>query len=44
MDDRQLEDFILFYGWWTKEIKFNKENNNSYVQDFPADSSITAQT
>ena len=33
MDDREQEDFILFYGWWMNEIKFNREDFQSYAQD-----------
>ena len=31
--DREQEDLILFDRWWTNEIKFNKENSQSYAQD-----------
>ena len=34
MDDSEQEDFILFYGWWTNEIKFNRENFQCYAQNF----------
>ena len=33
VDDREQEDFIIFYGWWTNEIKFKREKSQSYAQD-----------
>ena len=33
MDDREQEDFILLYGWWTNEIEFNRENFQCYARE-----------